>query len=292
VDNSSAVPIRHDREHPGYNLAPAQSHLGDRSRSSETGVHNQRNAQTDERNDMKFRWVITQSNVNPYREFVERHKNHSIVKERIDRNLQHVGVAISKDHFWRALVGCLLTTQQRSGPNSRVAVFLGTNDQILDFDYCSNAKNLPKVVEGTLSKNGLRRTERIAEEIDLAVSWLKQGGWSTVKSQLDLIASHTSAKKERSVAHFLKEQFKGIGPKQSRNLIQWMGLSKYEIPLDSRMVKVLRELEFPVPLSSNALADEHYYCFIEDGIQKVMADIGVYPCVFDACAFASLETNG
>ena len=44
MDNSSAVPIRHDREHPRYNLHPAQSHLDDRSRSSEIGVHNQRNA--------------------------------------------------------------------------------------------------------------------------------------------------------------------------------------------------------------------------------------------------------
>lgn len=240
---------------------------------------------------MDFRWVISQHNGKPYRDFVERHRNHSIVKERIERNLKHVGVVISKCSFWRALVGCLLTTQQRSGPGSRVAVFLDTDDQVLDFDYCSNANNLPKVVEETLSKNGLRRTERIAEEIDHAVGWLKQNGWSTVKSQLDLISSHTSAKKERSVARFLQNHFKGIGPKQSRNLIQWMGLSKYEIPLDSRMVKVLRELKFPVPLSAIALADEDYYCFIEDGIQQLMAEIEVYPCVFDACAFASLEAN-
>lgn len=70
-----------------------------------------------------------------------------------------------------------------------------------------------------------------------------------------------------------------------------MGLSKYEIPLDSRMVKVLKALEFPVPLSAKALADESYYCFIEDGIQQLMAEIDVYPCVFDACAFASFETD-
>ena len=70
-----------------------------------------------------------------------------------------------------------------------------------------------------------------------------------------------------------------------------MGLSKYEIPLDSRMVKVLKVLEFPVPLSATALADESYYCFIEDGIQQLMKAIGVHPCVFDACAFASFEAD-
>jgi hypothetical protein len=240
---------------------------------------------------MEFRWVISQGNGKPYKDFVERYKAHSIVKERIDRNVKHIDVSISKARFWHALVGCLLTTQQRSGPGSRVAAFLDANGPVLDLNYCSNEKNLRKVVEGALSKSGLRRTERIAMEIAHAIDWLKHHGWSAVKSQLDQISSYTNARKERSVARFFQEHFNGIGPKQSRNLIQWMGLSKYEIPLDSRMVKVLKELEFPVPLSATALADEGYYCFIEDGIQQLMAAIDVYPCVFDACAFASFETD-
>jgi hypothetical protein len=144
---------------------------------------------------MEFRWVISQDNRKPYGDFVERHKGHSIVKDRIDRNLKHNDVDISKGNFWRVLVSCLLTTQQRSGPGSRVAEFIKAGDPVLDFDYCSTAKNLSKVVEETLSKNGLRRTERIATEIDHAISWLKQDGWPAVKPQLDLIASYTNAKK-------------------------------------------------------------------------------------------------
>lgn len=240
---------------------------------------------------MDFEWVIKHGHEKPYKEFVERHRDHNIVKRRIARNLQHIDVAISKGRFWRTLVGCLLTTQQRSGAGSRVSSFLATDDNMFGLDYCSRAKNLPKTVKETLSKYGLRRTERIAEEIDGAVNWLKEHGWPAVKSQLDSISSYTSAKKERAVACFLQEHFKGLGPKQSRNLIQWMGLSKYEIPLDSRTVKVLRDLKFPVPLSAAALSDEDYYCFIEDGIQQLMAKIDVYPCVFDACAFASLESD-
>ncbi len=240
---------------------------------------------------MEFRWVMSKGDDKIYSDFVERHKHHAFVKKRIDRNLKHNDVAISKSRFWSTLVGCLLTTQQRSGAGSRVDAFLDKGDAILDLDYCSSAKNLPKIVEETLSKNGLRRTERISQEIDHAVTWLKKNGWLTVEAQLDNISSYTSPMKERSVARFLQEHFKGIGPKQSRNLIQWMGLSRYEIPLDSRMIKVLRELNFPVPLSSTALADEAYYCFIEDGIQEIMARIEIFPCIFDACAFASFERN-
>lgn len=240
---------------------------------------------------MEFRWIISQENGKPYKDFIERYKDHSIVKERINRNLRRIGVSISKDDFWRTLVGCLLTTQQRSGPGSRVAAFLEAGGPILDFDYCLNARNLAKAVEKTLSGSGLRRTGRIAEEITHAAGWLRQHGWAAIESHLDAMSSCTTAEKERASARFLKAHFKGIGPKQSRNLIQWMGLSKYEIPLDSRMVKVLKELGFPVPLSATALADESYYCFIEDGIQQLMAAIGEYPCVFDACAFASFEPD-
>jgi len=93
----------------------------------------------------------------------------------------------------------------------------------------------------------------------------------------------------RSYRDFI-EQHRSHG-KQSRNFIQWLGFSKYEIPLDSRIVKVLRSMDFPVPLSPKALADEEYYCFIEDVIQVVMQEVGEYPCVFDACAFASLQVH-
>ncbi len=125
---------------------------------------------------MEFQWIISRNSGKPYQDFVERYKGHSIVKERIDRNIKHIDVVISKGSFWRALVGCLLTTQQRSGPRSRVAAFLDSGNPVLDFDKCSNARGLQEIVEQTLSKNGLRRTERIAEEIDHAVSWLEQNG--------------------------------------------------------------------------------------------------------------------
>lgn len=240
---------------------------------------------------MEFHWVINADHMKIYQDFVDRYKDHSLVKERVSRNDEHESVTISKAIFWKVLLGCLLTTQQRSGEGSRVSLFLESRDALLDVEHCLTLSNLKDVAENTFKNNGLRRTERIADEIDYASIQLKKLGWDFFRVQLDTISSQTSVNKERIVARFLQEHFKGLGPKQSRNLIQWMGLSKYEIPLDSRMVKVLRDLKFPVPLSPTALADEYYYCFIEDAIQLLMARIGVYPCVFDACAFVSFEKN-
>lgn len=240
---------------------------------------------------MDFRWVITKEDCRSYRDFIEQHRSHELVKERILRNVKHRGVMRTPEEIWRVLVGCLLTTKQRSGPGSQVGKFLESGHPLLNHERCRRSRALAGFVRSALSKHGLRRNEMIAKEVVHAVNWLDTHGWDPLLQQLDTLASHTTVKKERAVARFIQNEFMGFGPKQSRNLIQWLGFSKYEIPLDSRIVKVLRSLNFPVPLSPTALADEAYYCFIEDGIQLVMQEVGEYPCVFDACAFASLQAG-
>ncbi len=240
---------------------------------------------------MEIQWIITASDEANYREFVKRYKDHSIVQERVRKNIDRTDIEVSEPVFWKILVGCLLTTQQRSGAGSRVSLFLEGNDPLLVHDSCQATHNLAATAEATLTRHGIRRAGRISFELELAANWLKNGGWKSIEPELNGLLGETNATKERAVARILQTHLKGIGPKQSRNLIQWLGLSQYEIPLDSRVVKVLSGLHFPVPLSSKALADENYYCFIEDGIHEIMARISIIPCVFDACAFASLERN-
>lgn len=43
-------------------------------------------------------------------------------------------------------------------------------------------------------------------------------------------------------ANFIQDRFKGFVPKQSRNLFQTTGLSRYETPIDSRITKWLNSL--------------------------------------------------
>jgi len=91
------------------------------------------------------------------------------------------------------------------------------------------------------------------------------------------------------VAEYIAANLKGFGPKQSRNLLQWLGLSRYEIPLDSRITKWLNEFGFPVKLSATALQDINYYNFVSDGFQKLAKTADIYPCVLDAIIFASYD---
>lgn len=109
--------------------------------------------------------------------------------------------------------------------------------------------------------------------------------------QLSRLLGRTGARLERQVANFVDDNLAGFGPKQSRNFLQWLGLTKYEIPVDSRITKWLNEFGFPVMLSATALADRNYYEFVSEGIQSLCAKARVYPCVLDAAIFTSFDED-
>ena len=69
--------------------------------------------------------------------------------------------------------------------------------------------------------------------------------------------------------------------------LQSLGLTRYEIPIDSRLTDWLNEFGFPVRLTATALGDENYYRFISDGIQVLCERSGVLPCIFDAAVFTA-----
>src|SRR4051794_37056495 len=64
---------------------------------------------------------------------------------------------------------------------------------------------------------------------------------------------HASPDTERNAARFIDDHYQGFGPKQSRNLLQGLGLSRFDVPIDSRITKWLNEFGFPVKLTVSAL---------------------------------------
>lgn len=99
------------------------------------------------------------------------------------------------------------------------------------------------------------------------------------------------------MATYLSDEFSGegfhqIGSKQSRNILQILGLTRYEIPLDSRITKWLNSnLDLPYHVSGNGLRNAEYYHFIMDLVQDACTTAEVLPCIFDAAVFSSYDTN-
>ena len=73
---------------------------------------------------MRIDWVIDDDDIGRVRAFFEKHAHNFFVRERIKRNLRHDKPPVTVDSFWKILVGCLLTTQQQSGPGKPVNRFI------------------------------------------------------------------------------------------------------------------------------------------------------------------------
>lgn len=240
---------------------------------------------------MKIIWKIEKSDIKAIKRFYEDHKSNAFVQNRIKTNTKRKDAYVfSKKIFWKAMISCLLTTQQRSGPNSAVSRFLFQHKFPLDYKICLKSKDIKGLAHKTLSKfGGIRRSETISREISWNFKWLNSGGWEFIKKIAKDLSNEDTPDNERKSAEMIIEKLRGFGPKQARNLLQQLGLTKYEIPIDSRITKWMNQFGFPITLSATGLADKHYYNFIVDGFKEMCEAINVYPCVMDAVIFSSFD---
>ena len=235
---------------------------------------------------MKLIWKVDQSDIVRVRAFIVAHQKNAFVQDRIETNVDNPPASISLEQFWQALVGCLLTSQQRSGPSSYVTRFLTREPFPLSYTLYAGAADRLEFGRAVMRQaKGVQFYNKIAGFLATNYDELEHGLWEKIKGLLQILIGPHSAQDEREVAEFINTYLKGFGPKQSRNLLQGLGLSQYEIPIDSRVIRWLNEFGFPINLSAGSLNDSHYYDLVSDGIQALCRSSGVLPCVLDATIF-------
>ena len=239
---------------------------------------------------MKLTWQVEDEDVAKVKSFLDRYRDDPFVQARINRNLAAEKPTVTRSEVWWALVMCRMTSQQRSGPRSPVSRFLSAHPFPVSLDLCQGQEDVEGFIRGVLSAwGGLRFTTKAASDIARNLSHLEDGGWETWLDRLDSLRAPHESRCDRIVAEMLAEAFHGLGPKQSRNLLQSLGLSLWEIPIDSRVTQWLNHFGFPIRLTSGALGDRAYYEFVSEGFQELCKASDVYPCVLDAAIFASFD---
>lgn len=239
---------------------------------------------------LRIDWKISSTDIQHVQDFLNTQSNNLFVQRRIQRNTTGKTPYISKAIVWKVLVLCLLTTQQRSGPDGNVFKFLRTKPFPLSYKTCRSKRNVEKFSYQTLTTfKAARWPNKVASQIATNLALLEKGLWTNTLSKLKTLQKGTTRDLEKSVADYIDDNFLGFGPKQSRNFLQALGLSRYEIPIDSRITKWLKDFKFPVALSAAALGDKGYYNFVSDAIQKLCKACDIYPCVLDAAIFASFD---
>lgn len=239
---------------------------------------------------MNITWDINDSDISRVSGFIAQHQN-IFVTYRISKNINRDNIQIDRNSILKSLIMCLLTSRQRSGPNSPIGIFLRQQPFPLTEEAISTENNIENFVRITLQQNGLNRfINKIPNYFAINYNQLRESDWRIITDIASLNGQATK-ETERNIADNLHDTFIGFGPKQSRNFLQALGLTKYEIPIDSRITGWLNDFGFPVTLKSTALQDKEYYHFVSDGIQILCDRAEIYPCVLDAAIFSSLDNN-
>lgn len=245
---------------------------------------------------MHVRWDITERDVKSVKNIVEEHARNPLVTSRTRRvNSVKLKPSTSKIQFWKTMVYARLTTQQRSGPNTPIYNFINQRQFPLEFETVCLKKNPEKFIAKTLQKWGsIRFCNKIGSDLSKNLLVLKSKKWTSIATKMESLRNprEVTKKRERKVASHIQQLFVGFGPKQSRNLLQMLGLTCHEIPIDSRVMKWLNNnTTFPIKLTAKFVAKKANYELILDDIQKLCGKAKVYPCIFDAAVFVSQGEN-
>jgi len=95
----------------------------------------------------------------------------------------------------------------------------------------------------------------IGDQLAVNLKMLEQGLWSEVLKMAQCSATCGAPVAGALDGRFLANHIVGLGPKTKPELLQAIGLTRFEIPIDSRLIKWLNEFGFPVRLSASALSD-------------------------------------
>ena len=238
---------------------------------------------------MRIHWRIGKRDVEAAQRLLAEHSASPLVARR-QLNLSGDKPPVRKERFWLCLMVSLITSQQRSGPRSRVQQLIRQKAFPLTYRRCARQSQLRAYARAQLAMAGLRFADRLAESISSNFEALDLALWRNTQAVLDGLQRLQPREVETAAAEFLADRFKGLGPKQSRNLLQMLHLTRYEIPLDSRVTKWLQGLGFPFGVK--ALSDPRLYAFVLDLIEDLCARAGTYPCVLDAAIFVSFDPEG
>ena len=101
--------------------------------------------------------------------------------ERTRENVAGPAPTFDRERLWYVMMGCLLTTQQKSTSGTAVSRFLAAVPFPLSLSVCS-LDGIEELVLRTLTDfRGIRRTLTIAKQARKNLEWLERGGWSEVE---------------------------------------------------------------------------------------------------------------
>ena len=214
------------------------------------------------------------------------------------KNLDGNKPRITKQAFWREMVHARLTSQNKV---ELVQEFMEIRPFPLAHERLLSERDVKDFIAKQVRQAKLRFPDKTGRELACNFALLAGGAvWNQARDEckrLTRLPATTDEKErqrtEREVARSIEDTFKGFGPKQSRNLLQMLRLTRYETPIDSRVVKWLNS-HFPrhaQKIDPQKLSRKRYEPILDD-IQQLCQRAKIYPRIFDMAVFSEMGRSG
>jgi hypothetical protein len=238
---------------------------------------------------MELIWKLSDSDINRIRDFVKKHNNPK-VERIISKNINHVDRVIDKDSLLRAMLICLMSSEADSYPESKIEQIFRKKPFLLNYEYLFKVSNIEYAFQETFQTFGVTKyLKKVPRYFSTNFDFLVETNWD-LESEINRSFEHELTKyDERKLADRVDRSFKGFGSKEARSFLLALGVTRYEIPIDYKLIKWLKNFDFPIKFSKIALQDILFYHFVSDGIQKLCEISEIYPCVLYASIISSSE---
>lgn len=237
---------------------------------------------------MGIDWCINDVDIKKITNFLNQQSNPHVAN-RIARNINYQGLLINRDTILHALLYSMLLANQKHSLDSPFTSFFQKKPSPFLYITIINVSDVKKYVFETFKKHGIildinKSPEFFAHNFQL----LESTNWALLDILNKKLCQKEGKQAEREIADYVDTLFKGFGAIEARIFLQYLGLTKYEIPIDTVVSDWLNNFGFPVQLSTTALQDRNYYHFVSDGIQLLCKKANVYPSVLEAAIHSDL----
>jgi hypothetical protein len=245
--------------------------------------------------------TLEPAHITAVRHIAEARRSTPLCELRRDLNVDNPPQQFSRDEFWFRTVTCICTSVTRCGPGTPFDKFHQERPFSLRLEACEDKADLGSWAERTLSTRGIKFAKARGEWLEANLSRLKNGLWTVVEDHFYKLARSRFDTAELAQAKITAERnaardimgsaggLKGVGPKQARNIWQCMGVTQFEIPLDSRVCNWASSLQPPLRIDAKKLYIVPYYEEVMGQIQALCERANELPCNLDAAVFSSVD---
>jgi thermostable 8-oxoguanine DNA glycosylase len=238
---------------------------------------------------MELIWKLNDSDINRIRDFIKRY-NSPAVEKIINRNINHIDTAINKDSVLKVMLICLLSSDTDSYPERIIEQMVNEKPYLLNYEYLLKVRNIEYMFQEAFKTYGITKyLKKVPNFFSTNLDFLFETNWNLEKEINSSLERELTKNEERELADRIDRSFKGFGSKEARSFLLALGVTRYEIPIDYKLIKWLKAFDFPIKFSKIALQDILFYHFVSDGIQKLCEISEIYPCVLYSSVMSGYE---